>query len=75
VDLILRQAQDDKKRARNDETVIHDLLVDVRANMPQGSLALIDGLPDDPGNCFPEGAHVEVTNIRKTHAVLEAVTP
>jgi NADH-quinone oxidoreductase subunit G len=75
VDLVLRQAQDDKMRAQDDETVIHDLLVDVRANMPQGSLALIDGLPDDPGNCFSEGAYVEVTNVRKTHAVLEAVTP
>ena len=62
-------------RAQDGEIVIHDLLVDVRANMPQGSVALIDGLPDDPGNCFPEGANVEVTNIRKTHAVLEAVSP
>jgi anaerobic selenocysteine-containing dehydrogenase len=56
-------------------TVIHDLLVDVRAAMPPGTVALIDGLPDDPANCFPEGAMVQVTNIRKAHAVLAGVTP
>jgi hypothetical protein len=55
--------------------VIHDLLVDVRAAMPSGTVALIDGLPDDPANCFPEGAMVQVTNIRKAHALLAGVTP
>ena len=45
-------------------TVIHDLLVDVRPTMPRGAVALIDGLPDDPANCFPEGAMVQITNIR-----------
>jgi len=54
--------------------VVHDVLVDVRANMPGGAVALIDGLPDDPANCFPEGAMVQVTNIRKTQAVLAEVT-
>lgn len=77
VDLVLRQAQDDKSgsqddksAAQDDNVVIHDLLVDVRAAMPSGVVALIDGLPDDPGNCFAEGAMVAVTNIRKTHAPL-----
>jgi anaerobic selenocysteine-containing dehydrogenase len=50
-------------------TVIHDLLVDVRENMPAGVIALIDGLPDDPANCFPENAKVQVTNVRKAHAL------
>ncbi|HKU69023.1 MAG TPA: molybdopterin-dependent oxidoreductase [Candidatus Baltobacteraceae bacterium] len=48
-------------------TLIHDLLVDVRATMPRGYVALIDGLPDDPANCFPEGAMVQITNIRMAH--------
>jgi anaerobic selenocysteine-containing dehydrogenase len=52
---------------------IHDLLVEVRPAMLRGSVALIDGLPDDPANCFAEGATVRVTNIRKTHAVLAGV--
>jgi hypothetical protein len=47
--------------------VLHDLLVDVRENMPAGTVALIDGLPDDPGNCFAEGATANVVNIRAAH--------
>lgn len=47
--------------------VIHDLLVDVRPAMPEGAVALISGLPDDPANCFTEGAMVQVSNVRKTH--------
>jgi NADH-quinone oxidoreductase subunit G len=44
---------------------LHDLLVEVRGTMPRGVVALIDGLPDDPGNLFGEGARVRVTNIRR----------
>ncbi|HET9096332.1 MAG TPA: molybdopterin-dependent oxidoreductase [Candidatus Baltobacteraceae bacterium] len=57
------------------ERVMHDLLVEIRPNMPRGTVALIDGLPDDPANCFPEGASVRVGNIRKTHAIMAGVTP
>lgn len=57
------------------EVVLHDLLVDVREEMPAGVVALIGGLPDDPANCFAEGALVRVANVRKTHAVLAGVTP
>ncbi len=49
---------------RGDGQTMHDLLVEVRANMPQGFVALIDGLPDDPANVFGEGAFVEVVNTR-----------
>jgi predicted molibdopterin-dependent oxidoreductase YjgC len=45
--------------------IIHDLLVEIRAAMPRGAVALIDGLPDDPANCFAEGASVRVSNIRR----------
>ncbi len=48
----------------NATTIVHDLLVDVRTSMPPGVVALIDGLPDDPANCFQEHALVNVTNIR-----------
>jgi anaerobic selenocysteine-containing dehydrogenase len=57
----------------SDGRTIHDLLVEIRAGMPRGAIALIDGLPDDPANCFAEGASVRVSNIRKTHAVLAGV--
>jgi hypothetical protein len=43
--------------------------------MPSGAVALIGGLPDDPANCFAEGASVRVGNVRKTHAVMAGVTP
>lgn len=58
-----------------DGRTIHDLLVEIRPNMARGVVALIDGLPDDPANCFPEGASVRVSNIRKTHAIMAGVTP
>jgi NADH-quinone oxidoreductase subunit G len=54
---------------------IHDLLVEIRPSMPRGVVALIDGLPDDPANCFPEGARVRLSNIRKTDAVMAGVAP
>jgi NADH-quinone oxidoreductase subunit G len=41
-----------------------DVLVEVRERLPQGVIALIGGLPDDPANCFGEGAFVEVVNVR-----------
>jgi len=50
--------------------VVHDLLVDVREGMPSGAVALIGGLPDDPANCFAEGAVVRVRNVRKTHPIM-----
>jgi NADH-quinone oxidoreductase subunit G len=46
------------------ETVLHDVLVDVRASLPPGIVALIDGLPDDPANCFAEGSMAAVVNTR-----------
>jgi anaerobic selenocysteine-containing dehydrogenase len=51
-----------------DGKTMHDLLVEVRAGLPQGVVALIDGLPDDPANIFGEGALVRVSNIRKAEA-------
>jgi predicted molibdopterin-dependent oxidoreductase YjgC len=47
-----------------DGKTMHDLLVEVRDTMPQGVVALIDGLPDDPANLFGEGAMVRIANIR-----------
>jgi NADH-quinone oxidoreductase subunit G len=54
---------------------MHDLLVEVRANMPEGTVAIIDGLPDDPGNLFGEGAMVSIANARKGVDALEATAP
>ncbi len=44
---------------------MHDLLVEVRAGMPPGIVALIDGLPDDPANIFGEDAIVQLKNVRR----------
>jgi hypothetical protein len=57
----------------SDGRTMHDLLVEVRENMPRGVIALIDGLPDDPANLFGEGALVRITNIRKADAALVTV--
>jgi NADH-quinone oxidoreductase subunit G len=46
------------------DIALHDLLVEVRASMPQGVVALIGGLPDDPANCFAEGSMATVVNTR-----------
>lgn len=46
------------------ERTMHDLLVEVRPGVPQGTIVLIGGLPDGPANLFGAGA-VEVSNIRK----------
>jgi predicted molibdopterin-dependent oxidoreductase YjgC len=54
----------------SDGRTMHDLLVEVRANMPAGAIALIGGLPDDPANLFGEGALVRISNIRKADAAL-----
>ena len=54
----------------DEEIVMHDLLVEVRDTMPAGTIALIDGLPDDPANLFGEGALVRIGNIRKADAAL-----
>jgi NADH-quinone oxidoreductase subunit G len=53
-----------------DGKTMHDLLVEVRDGMPQGTVALIDGLPDDPGNLFGEGARVRVSNVRKAQPLV-----
>ena len=55
------------------ETVLHDLLVEVRGRMPQGTAALIGGLPDDPANCFAHGARATVVNVRSGDRVAEPV--
>ena len=76
VDLVMvgpaHHGEGDASRA---DVVLHDLLVDVREGMPQGAVALIDGLPDDPANCFGEGALVRVDNVRRAGAALAGVTP
>jgi len=50
----------------DDASTMHDLLVEVRPSMPQGVVAVIDGLPDDPANLFGEGAMVHVSNVRRS---------
>ena len=45
------------------ETLMHDLLVDVREGMGSGSVAVIGGLPDGPCNAAA-GEGVRVANIR-----------
>jgi anaerobic selenocysteine-containing dehydrogenase len=57
-----------------DGRTMHDLLVEVRDTMPQGVVALIGGLPDDPANLFGEGANVRVTNVRRADAGLVGAT-
>jgi hypothetical protein len=59
----LRQA-----RETGAPSVMHDLLVEVRAAIPAGTVALIAGLPDDPANLFAEGSRVDVVNVRKADA-------
>jgi NADH-quinone oxidoreductase subunit G len=64
--------QDDNSSIPQDDTVVmHDLLVEVRPGMPNGTIALIDGLPDDPANVCGAGAPVKVTNIRRSSEMLE----
>ncbi len=58
-----------------EDRIIHDLLVEIRPGMPRGTVALIDGLPDDPANCFREGASVQVHNVRKAHTAMVEVAP
>ncbi len=58
-----------------DGRVIHDLLADVSATLPRGVVALIDGLPDDPGNCFAERTFVTVANVRKNVPVMVGAAP
>jgi anaerobic selenocysteine-containing dehydrogenase len=50
----------------SDGRTMHDLLVEVRASMPSGVVALIDGLPDDPANLFGENALAKVVNVRSS---------
>jgi NADH-quinone oxidoreductase subunit G len=52
-----------------DGKTMHDLLVEVRESMPQGTVALIGGLPDDPANLFGEGASVRVSNVRAARQI------
>ncbi|MDQ6826676.1 MAG: molybdopterin-dependent oxidoreductase, partial [Candidatus Eremiobacteraeota bacterium] len=52
---------------------LHDLLVVVRPALEEGTVVLIDGLPDEPANALPVGAPVEVVNVRKAGGELAAV--
>lgn len=45
-----------------------DVLVEVRAGLPQGVAALVGGLPDDPANALGERALVKLTNVRRNAA-------
>lgn len=56
------------------ERTMHDLLVEIRPGVPQGSIVLIGGLPDDPANIFASDA-VEVGNVRKGHSFESAGAP
>ncbi|MBV9270140.1 MAG: molybdopterin-dependent oxidoreductase, partial [Candidatus Eremiobacteraeota bacterium] len=49
---------------------MHDVLVEVRQNVPDDAVVLIDGLPDDMSNCFAPGTRVTVVNVRKQTAQL-----
>jgi anaerobic selenocysteine-containing dehydrogenase len=53
------------------DDIMHDLLVEVRPGMPNGTIALIDGLPDDPANICGAGGPVKVINIRRSSEMLE----
>ncbi|MGZ3548016.1 MAG: molybdopterin-dependent oxidoreductase [Vulcanimicrobiaceae bacterium] len=53
---------------RSGDATMHDLLVEVRPNLPRGVAVLIGGLPDDPANALGADAVVAVTNIRKAQA-------
>lgn len=52
--------------------VMHDVLVEVRANVPDGSLVLTAGLPDGAANLFDENGSVAVTNVRRAQAAAVA---
>jgi len=45
-------------------STMHDLLIEVRAALPDDVVAVIGGLPDDPANVFGGGALVRIGNIR-----------
>jgi len=49
---------------------LHDALVEIRPNLRDDVAVLVDGLPDDPANCFAPGARVTLTNVRKESAEL-----
>jgi NADH-quinone oxidoreductase subunit G len=44
---------------------MHDLLVEVRPNLPSDVVVLIAGLPDDPANTLGDDAVAFVVNVRK----------
>jgi len=48
----------------SDGLTMHDLLVEVRATLPDDIVALIGGLPDDPANVFGTDAAVTIANAR-----------
>lgn len=50
------------------DRVMHDLLVEVRANVPRGTVVLIGGLPDDPANALGADAVATITNVRNALA-------
>ncbi|MBV9149816.1 MAG: molybdopterin-dependent oxidoreductase, partial [Candidatus Eremiobacteraeota bacterium] len=53
---------------------MHDLLVEVRPSLPDGVVAIIDGLPDDPANCFGEDSTVSVVNVRRSRELAGAAS-
>ncbi len=53
---------------------MHDLLVEVRPNLPDGVVAVIDGLPDDPANRLGDEASVCVVNIRRSRELAGAAS-
>ncbi|MBV8728160.1 MAG: molybdopterin-dependent oxidoreductase, partial [Candidatus Eremiobacteraeota bacterium] len=53
---------------------VHDLLVEVRPTLPDGVVAIIDGLPDDPANVFGGDVAVSVVNIRHSRELAGAAS-
>ena len=43
-----------------------DLLIEVRPDMPPGTVALIAGLPDSPANAIAAGTPARIVNLRKS---------
>ncbi len=65
-------ASADEDGAANVKTM-RDVLVEVRPAMPDGIVALIGGLSDDPANIFDEASFVRIANVRPSAEVPESV--
>jgi NADH-quinone oxidoreductase subunit G len=48
------------------------LVVRTNALLSPGTVCIIDGLPEAPGNLFPEGSLVRIENVRKAREPVEA---